>query len=104
MPRTHLRLRLRPSKDDGGSTWISLSGPLPTEAGSAKLRRLLTSLAVSTGQPIRIVLSAADLVGWGEIWLRELELIPERHRQVRFRARRRRIVDDDQLDLFGRSR
>jgi hypothetical protein len=51
------------------------------------------------------VLSAADLVGWGEIWLRELELIPERHRQIRFRARRCRAVgSDDQLDLFGSSR
>lgn len=103
MSRVHLRLRLRPSSSDGESTWMSLSGPLPTKSGSLEIQKLIRALALRTREPVRIVLSATDLAGFCEFWLGELSHVPERHREIRLRIRRlvRGHHDDDQLELFG---
>jgi hypothetical protein len=105
MARTRLHLRLRPLSHDGASTWMSLSGPLPTPTAQRQLQRLIAALASCTREPIRVVLSAGDLVAWREAWVSRLTLVPERCRDIRFRARRHRTSAGSptavQLDLFG---
>jgi hypothetical protein len=85
---------------------MSLSGPLPTKPGSDEVRRLIETLAQCTGEAVRVVLSAADAGGWSELWVRELSRIPEDHRKINKRIRRRRgdRPDEQQLDLFGAQR
>lgn len=108
MARTRLHLRLRPRSIDGSSTWLSLSGPLPTKTGAQQIRRLVRCLAICSGESLRVVLSAVESEGWAEIWRSELDQIPERHLEIRLRvrrgARRRPDRDDEQLDFFGVAR
>lgn len=91
---------------DGASTWISLSGPLPTKLGSDEICHLIEALAGLTGQAVRVVLSAVDGDDWSEWWLRELSRVPEDLRKINTRVRRRRTGgrDDEQLELFGAPR
>lgn len=108
MPRTRLHLRLRPLSADGAVTWISLSGPVPTKSAQ-KLSRILPTLAFSSTERVRVVLSAGDSVIWQEVWLRALAHVPVRHHDIRFRRRGRRTSDGEQvargqLDLFGGAR
>jgi hypothetical protein len=83
---------------------MSLSGPVSIKSSSREVRWLITAFAKCTGEPVHVVLSAADLVGWGEAWLRELSVVPEDHRTIRFRRRHRDRAEGDQLDLFGARR
>lgn len=106
MARTRLHLRLHPRTADGTSTWLSLSGPLPTQSGSRVLCRLIGALATCTAEPLRVVLSAGDRAAWCKTWRAELARVHERHRTIHLRARRqdRAARGDDQLDLFRGTR
>jgi hypothetical protein len=107
MARTRLHLRLHPRTADGASTWISLSGPLPTKTARRAICRLIGLLATCSGEPLRVVLSAVGLADWDEAWRSALSHVPEHHRHVRSRARNQRRSlhtgqdGDEQLQLFG---
>jgi hypothetical protein len=108
MKRSWMRLRLRPIEENGAYTWISLSGPVPTVTRHQETRRLITILAMWSGAPMRVALSAGDPAGWAEIWTDNLCAVPERHLEVHIRIPRRgdrehtrhNAVDDRQLSLL----
>jgi hypothetical protein len=84
------QFRVRPSPCCGGAyTQVQLCGFVPTAAPPTRtLKRLAAGLALWSGWPVAVALSAApDTADWCEAWVACLQDIPEHQLVVRLARR-----------------
>lgn len=90
MKHGQFRVRLRPLYG-GQFTRVHICGCVPTAIPSRLLRRMAYWLALWSGLPVVLALSAEDETGgWCEVWTSCVQDIPEHLLEVKFGRPRRR--------------